>query len=35
VGDAFLELASAHLKKKDFEKAIDFQSKALALFQGL
>ncbi len=35
VGQSFLELASAHLKKKDYAEAINFQRKALKLYQGL
>lgn len=35
VGKSYLELASAHLKKKDFNEAINFQKKALKLYQAL
>jgi hypothetical protein len=35
VGKVYLELAVAHLKKKDANEAISFQQKALKVYQDL
>ena len=35
MGKAYLELAQAHLKKKDFNEAINLQKKALKVYQEL
>ncbi|CDW79587.1 tpr domain containing protein [Stylonychia lemnae] len=35
VGQAYYELANAHLKKKDYNEAIKYQRKALQVYQGL
>ena len=35
VGQAYYELANAHLKKKDYNEAIKFQRKSLQVYQGL
>lgn len=35
VGKAYLELANANLKKKDYNEAIKFQRKALKVYQEL
>lgn len=35
VGNCYIEIASLHHKKKDYEDAIQFQIKALEVFSGL
>lgn len=35
VGQVYLELANAHIKKKDFEEGINFQKKAFEVYQEI